>query len=1016
MQGKGLIKSFLILLAIVTAIQFLYLLPTRSVESDAAAYGERLADNASASVDKDMVAKQGRIHYLDSMSSEDILTIPMLKSYTYDELKKQQLKLGLDLKGGMSIFLQVDLEELMKALSNDSKDATFLKALANAKEAQKDSQADYVSLFVDEYTKLSNGKKLASVFLRNQGMREKINTQSTNVEVAKILRDKADETVKLTFNRLKLRIDKLGVAQPNISLDEARDMILVELPGIENPERGRAMVGSQAKLEFWDTYEMSDQSPNIFAAFVAADKKLKSLLGGVDDVKIEYDTTYNYNYDELGNVTDSTQVINKKEDAFDNTGPLFKILDLNGGNGQMSYATTVMGLVDKNKKKQVEEYLARPEIKSLFPRNAKFLWSQQPHQDYATKEYTKQYELYMIKMLPGTDKAQLEGDVIVNASQSPDPTTGEPTVSLSMNSRGAKKWADMTTKAANPPTGDHRKVAIVLDDEVVSCPRVMNPITGGRTSITGNFSVQEAVDLSSILEVGKLPAKTRIIQESTVGPSLGAKNIRTSMIALIVGFLLVFLFMMFYYGGAGIVSVVALLVNLFFIFGALASIGTVLTLPGIAGIVLTIGMSVDANVIIFERIREELRAGKGKFKAIADGFKYSYSAIIDANVTTLLVAFVLSYFGLGPIKGFAVVLIIGVLSSLLTAVVMGRMLIEWHTGKGKDISFWTGMSEKWFSNMKIDWIGKRKIGYAISGVLLLLSIASIFTKGFDLGVDFKGGYSYNIEFPQDMDVNAETLREGLTEYFGSSPVVKAVDVENTYNIVTSHLIKDQSDDASRRVVETMLEGLNKITGKTITYKSFTNADAKNVPHITSSSKVGATIADDIQKSSTYAGGFALLFIFLYIFVRFTKWQYSLGAVAALFHDSIIVLGLFSLLHGIVPWSLEIDQAFVAALLTVIGYSINDTVVIFDRIREFFGIYHNKAKDEVFNLAINSTFSRTIVTSLTTLFVVAILFIFGGSTIKGFAFALLIGILVGTYSSIFIATPIVRDLTDKMNED
>ncbi|NRB63739.1 MAG: protein translocase subunit SecD, partial [Saprospiraceae bacterium] len=595
-----------------------------------------------------------------------------------------------------------------------------------------------------------------------------------------------------------------------------------------------------------------------------------------------------------------------------------------------------------------------------------------------------------------------------NADQ--DAMSNEMVVSLRMDNTGAKIWGQMTTAAAQ---NGNREIAILLDDEVVSAPRVNEPILTGSSSISGNFTLQDAEDLANILEIGKLPAETTIIQKSVVGPSLGQENINKSIRALVIGFLLVLGFMIVYYGGAGVIAIAALFLNLFFIFGALASIGTVLTLPGIAGIVLTIGMAVDANVIIFERVREELREGKSTLMAITDGFKNSYSAIIDANVTTILTAMVLAYFGLGPIKGFAVVLIIGVLSSLFTAVLVGRLIFDWWTGKGRSISFNTGLSKGAFANLTIDWLGKRKIAYGISGVLLILSIGSFFVRGFELGVDFKGGYSYTVSFDESETVAVADLRETLTGFFdGSTPVVKAVDTDNTYNIVTDYQVDNTDENAPAIVLAALTEGVNAVTSAELNAEQFQNPDGIGT-HITSSSKVGPTIADDIKQSALYAGIFALLLIFLYIFIRFSKWQYSLGAVAALFHDSIIVLGLFSMFHGVLPFNLEIDQAFIAAILTVIGYSINDTVVVFDRIREFMNHYTKKSKHEVINMAINSTVSRTVITSLTTLLVVLILFVFGGTSIKGFALALLIGIIVGTYSSIFVATPVMSDLTGEL---
>jgi SecD/SecF fusion protein len=1010
MQGKGFIKLLLVLLILVSLLQSLYIFPTRKVENRAEAAAELAVRDMPDGIEKIQLKREMISGYLDSMSSETVFSIPLLKDFSYDDLKQQQLALGLDLKGGQSVVLQVDMKDLVMELSNGSKDPTFLEALDKAETALRNSQSDFITLFATEFQKIADGKRLSRIFLRNQALREKIDVQSSDGEVVRVLRDMANDVVRLTFNRLKQRIDKLGVTQPNVSLDESRDIILVELPGIDNPERARNFLQASAQLEFWDVYRIND--PGVLGAFSQADEFLKNQAGNLNDTPV-MDTSYTYTYDSLGNISDSVmQVVEQPVDPLLNRGPLLRNLTLNStAGGLLAYPLSVMGVADRNQRDNISELLAQPEVASLFPRDAKFLWSYKPTQDPETREFTKEYELYMIKKQPGSDEAPLQGDVVISASQSPDPITGEIQVSLVMNSQGAKKWADMTTKAAND---SNREIAIALDNEVVTAPRVNGPITGGQSSIEGNFSVSEATDLSSILEVGKLPAKVRIIQESNVGPSLGQANIRKSTISLVAGLGIVLLFMLAYYGGAGIVSIIALFANLFFIFGALASFGTVLTLPGIAGIVLTIGMAVDANVIIYERVREELRAGKSLLASITDGFKNSYSAIIDANLTTILVAILLAWFGLGPIKGFAVVLIIGVLSSLFTAVLLGRLMIDWRTvSQAKEISFWTGWSRNMFANMTIDWVSKRKIAYVISSIVIIAGLASMVTRGFDLGVDFRGGYSYNIEFVGDTEVDAEIIRESLATSFGDAPVVKAVDVSNTFNIVTSYLIDDVEDDAPDRVMQKLYEGVNALQGGGLNYEEFKATDSAGSTHVTASSKVGPTIADDIKKSSFYAGIFALLAIFLYIFVRFTKWQFSLGAVAALFHDSLVVLGLFSIFWGVLPLSLEIDQAFIAALLTVIGYSINDTVVVFDRIREYLGIYTNKSTDEVLNLAINSTFSRTVITSLTTLFVVAILLVFGGGSIKGFAFALLIGIIVGTYSSIFVATPIVRDLSKEL---
>jgi len=1010
MQNTGLIKVLLVVLVIICVLQCSYVIPTSRVESKADAYAADIASQAPSGADAYQIEKDARSAFLDSISSEKIFSIPMMRSFTYDDLKKQQLAFGLDLKGGQSAVLQVDLRELLSSLSNRSKDPALLMSLDQADEALKTSQSDYITLFGDAFRKNANGKKLARFFYRRLADdTNNINTQSTDGEVINELRVKANETVSLTFNLLKRRIDKLGVVQPNISLDAARDLILVELPGVDNAERARNMLQTSAVLEFWDTYRVNDG--NIMNSFQLADQRLESsdTTAVAELATSRRDSTLIAAVDELGNETgdSSWQYTEVPVDPFASQGPLTGLLSLNRTGAQ---GLSIMGTAEKNKKKAIDDMLSRPEIKRLFPADAGFRWSQKPIKNAEGIE-ANEYALYLIKKPTGSDKARIEGEVITSASQGPDPTTGEIMVNLSMNQQGAKIWYDMTTKAA---ANGNREVALTLDDEVITAPRVNGPIPQGRTQISGDFTVQEASDLSSMLEIGKLPAKVDIIQSASVGPSLGKENIRRSFMSFAIGLGLVLLFMVVYYGGAGMISIVALIANMFFIFGALASFGTVLTLPGIAGILLTIGMAVDANVIIFERVREELRAGKTLLASIADGFKNSYSAIIDANVTTFFVAAILAYFGLGPIKGFAVVLMIGVVSSVFTAVVLSLMMFNWWTkNKGKDISFWTGMSKNAFTNMNFDWIGKRKVAYVFSGILFTLSLIAIIFRGFDLGVDFKGGYSYNIEFESDVTVDRDAISQALTTAGVVPHTVKAVSTTNTYNVVTSYLIDDTEKDATDRAMEALYGAIQPIVGSSLTLDNFKNADAQNSTHVSSSSKVGPTIADDIKKSSYKAGAFALLLIFLYIFIRFNKWQYSLGAIAALVHDSVIVLGIFAALHGILPISMELDQAFIAAILTVIGYSINDTVVVFDRIREYLGIYTNKESDEVINMAVNSTFSRTVITSLTTLFMVVVLLVFGGGSIKGFALALAIGILIGTYSSVFVATPIVRDFADEL---
>lgn len=999
MQGKGVVRFFLIVVALVTLAQFLLIIPTRRVEKNADAYATAASANAPAE-SKSAVFKEKRIAYLDSLSSEPVFTVPLIKSYTYQDLKRQQIALGLDLKGGMSVVLQVDLREFVKALANNSTDPDFNKALDAALAAQRNSEADFITLFADNFRSISNGKPLAPIFARNDALG--LNFESSDGDVVRVLRERANETVGLTFDRLKERIDKLGVVQPNISLDAARDIIVVELPGIDNPERARRFLQAAAQLEFWNVYRISDAG--MMEAFAAANERLAKMKGTEASTQrqiLKVDTLYK---------TDATG--NSVVDRLDTTyapitgGPLFDVFTVNSSG---SYGLAPMGIAKKNQRAFIDTMLSSPEIKGLFPPDVRFAWSKDPVKDPTTQKATDNYELYAIRKERGTDKAPLTGETITDASAQPD-QNNQMTVSLKMNARGAQIWGQMTTKAAQD---NNREVAILLDGEVVSAPRVNQPITTGDSQISGSFSLEEAKDLANILQVGKLPAETRIIQESLVGPSLGQENINKSVISLVLGFLLVVAFMVLYYMGGGVVAVLALFTNLFFIFGSLASLGTVLTLPGIAGIVLTMGMAVDSNVIIFERIREELRAGKTMMSAIADGFKHSYSAIIDANVTTILVAGILAYFGIGPIKGFGVVLIVGIVCSVFTSVLVGRLILDWWMRRGGNMSFWNKATANTLTNINIDWMGKRRIGYMISGALTVFGLVSFLVRGFDMGVDFKGGFSYNVTFDKSQKIDAESLRRSLDGAFvDASTVVKAVDTENTYNIVTSYLVDDQGEDAAERAMVKLHEGVQAAVGSSISLDQFKQPDGSGT-HVTSSSKVSSNIADDIKRSAFYAGIFGLLSIFVYLLIRFSKWQYSMGAVVALIHDVVMVLGLYSLLHGLVPFTLEVDQAFVAAVLTVIGYSVNDTVIVFDRIREFAGLYTKKEKGEVMNLAINTTLSRTLLTSLTTLFTVLVLFLFGGASIKGFAFALIIGIIAGTYSSVFIASALVYDLTPSL---
>jgi SecD/SecF fusion protein len=982
MQAKGIIQFFLVLLLLVCASQFLYYIPTAKVEKDAVSYAQRMAA-AVAPENRIAVEKERRIAFLDSMSSETIFKSSILGNYTYSELKSKQLALGLDLKGGMSVLLQVDLKDFLVALSGKSTDENFNKALANAKEMQKQSQGDYISLFVQEYKKLAGDNKLASIFARNESLKGQLNVESTDAQVQNLMRIKANETVEETHKRLTQRIDKLGVVQPNISLDKARDIIIVELPGIENPQRAREFLTSAAQLEFWEVYRVSDNG--IAQALTEADNTLKAMAKG--------------QVDSLGNakVDTANQMV---------AGPLFSALSPNGG--QLSPA--VIGVAEKNKRRAIDTMMQMPQIASKFPRDLIFRWAKDAMVDAAGKS-TNQYQLYAVKKSAGKDGPALDGERVTDARVQSGDKSGGVEVSLTMDAAGAAAWGNLTRMCAQD---NKREVAILLDNEVVSAPSVNTPILEGRSSITGNYTVQEAQDFASVLQVGKLPAKAEIIQESTVGPSMGEANIKASLWSLGISFVAIMLFMGVYYSTGGIISIVALFANLFFIIGMLTSRGTVLTLPGIAGIVLTMGMAVDANVIIYERIREELAEGKTMLQAIADGFKNSMSAVVDGHVTAFLTSIVLIWKGLGPIKGFGVVLAVGVVFTLFTAVLVSRLIIDWWVGRGNDIRFFAKFSEGAFKGINYNWMEMRKKAYVFSAIIIGAGIVSALVRkpAFEFGVDFLGGHKFEVAF--DKKINSEDLRLAFAKSFeGQSTSVKQVNTDNSFDITTSYLSNETGNEVQNKVIAKLFEGVNAVSGGNLDEKKFKAGDATTT-HIKSSVKVGPAVADDIRTSSIWTTIFGIIIIGAYILIRFNRWQYALGIVIAAVHDAAITVSLFTLFHGIVPWSMEINQDFIAALLTIIGYSINDTVIVYDRIREYMRKYTNKPMAQVINDGINSTLSRTIITSLTVLMVTFILFLFGGSAIKGFAFALFVGLLAGTYSSIFIAAPVMMDFSKNLD--
>jgi SecD/SecF fusion protein len=1012
MQGKGFVKLFATLLLLIVAYQTLLLYPTWSVETAAEEHGRASVQNSSLSdKEKDAEMEANKNAFLDSVSSEKIFL-----NFTYQQLKKQQLALGLDLKGGMSVVLQVDLRDLILALATESGDTDFRKAIADAQEMQKNTQLDFVTLFGQAFEKNSANKKLAAIFVIGNKL-QGINLESTNAQVIRAIRTEASATVQNTYKRLKERIDKFGVTQPTVSLDETTDRITVELPGVTNPTRARQYLQTTANLEFWEVFYANGDPTNVGKQVAIGLQELNDILKAkktakttLDSSKIDTNNIVKIDSSKIdtNNIVkiDSSKIdTNNKIAIVDTTdlGPLFSILNISNG------FSPVIGAARGRDTAQVNSFLNSAEGKRVLPKNGRFVWEKKAEMG----EQGRFYALYCLNTL-GKKNAPLQGDRIRQSTVSSDPQTGGFAVDISMDATGAKEWKTMTERAfgngSNP-----RVIAIVLDNQTYSVPRVNSVIRDGNTQITGGFDAIEANDLANILSIGKLPTRTQIIEEAIVGPSLGAATASMGLIALAIGFFSVLVFMLAYYSFSGFISILSLMFNLVVIVSCLASFGTVLTLPGIAGIVLTIGMAVDANVIIFERMRECRRLGMSWSESLNKGFTESYSSIFDANITTLLTALILFYFGLGPIKGFATVLIFGVLSSVFTAVFVSRLFFDFFGKNGeKEISLGSQATIDILSAPKTDFMGKRKLAYGISGALIIAGLISMFTTGFDLGVDFKGGRSYVVEFTQP--VNADELKAKLTKSFTGYDkiIIKSFNTANQVKITTSYLQDQNADNADDIVQRGVYEGVKTYANSTTSYDEFCkqNGDIK----LNASSKVGATIADDIRQSAFLTAILALLAIFAYIFVRFRKWQYSAGAIIALAHDVLITLGIFSLCKSFMPFSLEVNQEFIAAILTVIGYSINDTVIVFDRIRETIkekaGEGHTLSN--LINDAINNTLSRTFMTSFTTLLVVFLLFCLGGDSVKGFSFALLVGIGVGTYSSIFIASPIIVDFTKDIN--
>lgn len=1012
MRERNAIKIFAILFAIVCLYQLSFTWVVNNIEKDAVKESLYKRDQQAKLIERDRLVlsdgleKDTTSAYIDSLKNElskdkfsntDVYLDDFQQSversyletkssekvfgpYTFLQCQQRQLNLGLDLKGGMNVTLEVMVVDVIKALANNSTDENFNKAIKNASKMQSDGNKDFLTLFAKEYEKLSPKSGLSIIYyaqLKNKG----ISVDASNEEVIEVLRKEIDGSIDRSFNTLRTRIDRFGVTQPNIQrLDAGR--ILIELPGIKDTERAKKLLQSAAKLEFWETYNYSDLYPYLVQANSLNIEGFESIL-----------TLFSPKNNEQGQQT---------------PGPVFEVK-----------------VTDTSK---VNKLIKNSDFLKTFKNAGKDVVFAYSWQDNG-QEIDKTIDLIALKRnnnVKGSIQnssgysnvtSPMKGDVVTDAMEEIDGQSAG--ISMQMDSRGAGQWRTLTKANIG------KSVAIVLDGVVYSWPRVNDEIEAGRSSITGDFSLEEAKDLANILKTGEIAAPARIVDEAIVGPSLGAEAVSAGMSSFIYALIVVLIYIAFYYGKAGLASNVALLVNIFFIFGVLASLGAVLTLPGIAGIILTIGMSIDANVLIYERIREEIKNGKGIKLAIKDGYQSAYSSIIDANVTTLLTGIILYTFGTGPIKGFATTLIIGILTSLFAAIFITRLIIQSRLEKGKSVSFSTKTTDGAFKNINIDFIGKRKRFYFLSLIILGIGISSLFTKGLHLGVDFAGGRTYVLRF--DKPVNNEEVRSSLTKLFvddglSYAPEVKTFGKSNQIKITTSYLIDNNDLEVDSIITQKLYKGCNSLLSE-----SFFDGDFSDISDnekekillqkfkkecIQSSEKVGPTIADDIKQSAVWAVVFSLIVIFLYILIRFRKWQFSLGAVLAAFHDVIIVLSLFSIFYGILPFSLEIDQAFIAAILTIIGYSLNDTVVVFDRVREYLNNNKKKKVKEIMNGALNSTLSRTINTSLTTFFVLLIIFIFGGEVIQGFMFALMVGVLVGTYSSLFIASPIMLDTLSK----
>lgn len=1006
MQNKGVIKLLAVILAVFSLYQLSFSVVTRNVEKKAAEYAtsaesvkmaESLAQGSQNAYDYLLDSIQGarETYYLDSMSTVKVYPI---FGQTYRQAKEMEINLGLDLKGGMNVMMEVSVPDIINVLSGHSTDPTFVEALRIANEQHLNSQRDFVDLFGDAFQQLDPNAKLAPIFLfefKDKG----ITVNSTNAEVLDVIKDETNSAIDRSYQILRTRIDRFGVAQPNIQKLENSGRILVELPGIKDPKRVRKLLQGTAQLEFWETYNFTE----LYNFFDEANKRLAEINKANEELEEKVEETKSEDEPALL-ANDSLKAQEEAMEKMRANFPIYNYLTPSYYQNEMGQTypaqTARVGMALVKDTANINRMLKQ--VKNIFPRDVRFAWCVKPN---VSPDGSQEYIDLVALKTSRDNKAALGGEVIVDARQDYD-QNGRVEVTIQMNSEGAKAWKRLTGENIG------RQVAIVLDNYVYSYPVVNDEIPSGRSSISGgDMTVEEAQDLANILKAGKLPAPARILEENVVGPSLGQEAINSGLWSFIIAFVIVLIYMLFFYNKAGFAADTALLVNIFFMFGVLASFGTVLTLPGIAGIVLTLGMAVDSNVIIFERIKEELRAGKGLRTAIADGYKAAYSAILDGNITTFLTAFVLFEFGTGPVQGFATTLMIGIATSLFTSIFISRLIFEGWLKKDKNINFSNNATRNFLKNTSFDFIKFGKTAAIIAGVFIVISVGSLAVRGLNLGIDFKGGRNYVVRFDNDVTVNEVRNALANVEEFENVPEVKTYGTNRQVKITTDYKINDNTPDVDQEIQGLIYNALKGLYDTDMTYEQFTtDSDKSNVLlGILSSQKVGATVADDVTRKAFIAVIVSLVVMFVYIAIRFRRWQYGLSSIICLTHDTLLVIGMYSLFNNVLPFTMEVNQSFIAAVLTIIGYSINNTVVIFDRVRENVTLFPKKGWKERFNSANNSTLLRTINTSGTTIVVLLAIFIFGGETIRGFVFALLVGMIAGTFSSLFLASPLAYAL-------